>query len=163
MADPQVLARPEQPYVGIRRTVTMDTIRSIADRIPVLIGWLGQRGIAPAGAPFLRYRVIDMERELDIEAGVPVAEPVDGEGEVSPGTLPAGRYATATHVGPYDGLVDATAALLTWADDQGLEFDVRDSPAGDVWGCRLEIFNTNPVEEPDPARQETVLAFRLAD
>ena len=163
MPDPHVQTRPEQPYVGIRRTVTMDTIGSIADRIPVLIGWLRERDIAPAGAPFLRYRVIDMERELDIEAGVPVAEPVEGDGDVTPGTLPAGRYATATHVGPYEGLIDATAALLTWADDRGLAFDVRDSPDGDVWAAGFEVFNTNPLEEPDPARQETVLAFRLAE
>jgi effector-binding domain-containing protein len=146
MAEPQILTRPEQPYVGIRRTVTMDTIRSIADRIPVLIGWLDERGVAPAGAPFLRYWVIDMEHGLDVEAGVPVAEPSQGDGEVSSGVLPAGRYATVTHTGPYEGLVDATAALLAWTDAQGVALEVQDSTDGAVWGCRLEIYNTNPLE-----------------
>ena len=163
MADPQVVTRPQQLYVGIRGAVTMDTMRSIADRIPVIIGWLTDRGIPVAGAPFLRYWVIDMERRLDVEAGVPVAEPVDGDGEVSPGVLPAGSFATVTHVGPYEELVGATAALLTWADEHGLAFDVRPSPEGDVWACRLECYHTNPIEVPDPARQETELALKLAE
>jgi hypothetical protein len=32
-----------------------------------------------------------------------------------------------------------------------------------VWGCRLEILMTNPAEEPDMHKWETVLCFRLAD
>jgi effector-binding domain-containing protein len=163
VADPHVLTRPEQPYVGIRRTVTMDTISRVADRIPVLIGWLNERGVALAGAPFLRYRVIDMERQLDVEAGVPVAARCEGDGDVSFGVLPAGRYATFTYTGPCDGLVSATAALLAWTDAQGVALAVEPSADGDVWVCRLEIYMTNPLEQPDPARLETELAFMLAD
>lgn len=59
---PEIVERAEQRYVGIRRSVTLTTIGSIADRLPERFGWLGQRGAPPAGAPFLRYDVIDMER-----------------------------------------------------------------------------------------------------
>jgi RNA polymerase sigma-70 factor (ECF subfamily) len=162
MSSPQVVTRPGQPYVGVRDSVTITTIGRLADRIPQLIGWLGERGSAPAGAPFLRYRVIDMAGRIEVEAGVPVAVPVDGDGEVFAAELPAGRYATVTHVGHPDGLLDATTALLAWADAQGLAWDVHGSPDGDVWGCRLEVFNTNPMEQPDPSRWETDLVFKLA-
>jgi hypothetical protein len=161
-AEPTVAERAPQPYVSIPRTVTMATIASAADEIPGLIGWLAARRVAPAGPPFLRYNVIDMERELELEAGVPVAVPVPGQGRVRAGVLPGGRYATATHVGPYDQLVPAVRDLLQWADRQGLTWDKQDSPAGERWGCRLEIYPVSPAEQPDPAKWETVLAFRLA-
>jgi hypothetical protein len=64
--EPVVADRNEQPYVGISGLVSMQRISEMADRIPVLFGWLAERGIAPAGPPFLRYNVIDMERELEI-------------------------------------------------------------------------------------------------
>ena len=162
-AEPTVAERAPQPYVSIPRTVTMATISSASDEIPGLIGWLASRGAAPAGPPFLRYNVIDMDRELELEAGVPVVVPVPAEGRARAGVLPGGRYATATHVGPYDQLVPAVRDLLEWADRQGLTWDKRDSPAGERWGCRLEIYPVNPAGQPDPAKWETELAFRLAD
>jgi len=157
---PAVIDRPTQDYVAIRRTVTMDTIADIADRIPDVFAFLGDRGIPPAGPPFLKYNVIDMERSLEIEAGVPVRFPVEGGGEVFPGVLPAGRYATVTHVGHPDALIDVTGALLRWAHERDLEFDRHDSPQGDVWRCRLEIYHSNPAEVPIE-KWETELAFLL--
>src|SRR5436190_6818140 len=165
--EPTIVARAEQPYVAVRGAVTMDTIGAIADRIPELFGWLAAHGIPPAGPPFLRYRVIDMDRRLDIEAGVPVAAPRGdenvGDENVQVGVLPAGRYVTVTHVGPFDKLVDATGGLLAWAAGQGLKWDVTGTPDGESWGCRLEIYVTNPAEQPDPATWETQLTFKLAD
>jgi hypothetical protein len=79
---------PEQPFVGVTKTVTMTTIPDIADEIPGLIGWVVNHGHSPAGAPFLRYLVIDMAGELGMEAGVPVASPVDSGGDVESGVLP---------------------------------------------------------------------------
>jgi effector-binding domain-containing protein len=162
-ASPGIALRAEQPYVAIGGVVTMQTIGTIADRIPEVFGWLAARGVRPAGAPFLRYHRIDMARELRIEAGVPVAAPIATDDEVVAGTLPAGRYATLVHVGPFEGLVDATAALLGWAAGEGLRWDMRESDGTEHWGCRLESYRTNPAEEPDPGRWETELAFRLVD
>ena len=38
-------------------------------RFPELFGWLAGNGIAVGGPPFIRYLVIDMAAELEIEAG----------------------------------------------------------------------------------------------
>ena len=160
--EPRIVTRPEEPYVGVRAVVTLETIGRVADRIGELIGWLAARGAAPAGAPFLRYWVIDMPRRLDVEAGVPIAAPLDGDGDVAVGTLPAGRYVTATHHGHPNGLVDATSALLAWAADRDLAWDA-DDPEGAAWGCRLEVFMTNPMEQPDMSQWDTELVFKLAD
>lgn len=163
MQAPEIVTRPDRPYAAVRGRVTMTTMNEIADRIGEVFGWLAARGVEGAGAPFLRYTGIAMPGPLDVEAGVPVAVPVDGDGEVVPGVLPGGRYVTLTHVGHFDGLVGATEHLLAWAKDQGLTFDTAPGPENERWGSRLEFFNTDPRAEPDPAKWETVLEFRLAD
>ncbi len=160
---PGIVERAEQPYVAIRGLVTMQTIGAVADRFPEIFGWLAARGVVPAGAPFLEYNLIDMERQLEIEAGIPVVAAVDGDDQILFDVLPAGRYATVTHVGRFDGLIDVTAALLGWAAKQGLEWDMSETDHDQRWGCRLEVYKTDPSEEPDMDKWETELAFRLAD
>jgi effector-binding domain-containing protein len=159
--EPRIRWRAAQPYVAIRRVVTMRTIPEIADRLPEVFGWLAAREIEPAGAPFLRYRAIDMDRALDIEAGVPVGAAVEGDKDVNFGILPSGQYATVTHVGPFDRLIDVTAAVLDWAAREGLTWDMTETENRQEWGCRLELYKTNPSEEPDMNKWETELAFRL--
>jgi GyrI-like small molecule binding domain len=80
-----------------------------------------------------------------------------------PSVLPAGRYATLPHTGHPDGLADATASLLSWAAEQGLAWDVTETSDGERWEARLEIYETDPAQEPDMTRWQTQLAFRLAD
>jgi effector-binding domain-containing protein len=160
---PEITERTEQPYVAIGADVTMAELPGLADRFGEVFGWLARRGIAPAGAPFFRYHVIDMERTLSVEAGVPIAAAVAGDEQVLAGTLPAGRYATYLHVGPYDGLIGAVDTLLRWAAVQGIEWDSSSAADGEHWACRMETYRTDPSAEPDPSRWETELAFRIAD
>jgi effector-binding domain-containing protein len=119
--------------------------------------------VSPAGAPFWKYNVIDMAAKLEIEAGAPVAAAVVGDDRVVTGVLPAGRYATLTHVGHPSELVAATGALLDWAAAQGLTFDVTPGDDGERWACRLENYLTDPRQEPDMSKWVTELAFKLAD
>ena len=161
--EPAVVTRSEQPYLAIRRVVTMRTMNHIADRIPEVLGRAAQRGLVPTGAPFLRYLAIDMDGELEVEAGVPVATLVADDGDVVAGVLPGGRYVTASATGHPDRLVDVVSELRDWAHDGGLVWDMVRTARGEEWGCRLEIYPTDPREEPDMNRWTTELAFRLAD
>ncbi|MBT2211210.1 GyrI-like domain-containing protein [Actinomadura sp. NEAU-AAG7] len=161
--DPAVEERPAVPYVAVRRNVTPATFAEIADRVPVILGWLAARGVAAAGAPFLRYEIIDMPGTLGVEAGVPLAAPVEGEGEIHPATLPAGRYVTYTHVGHPERLVEITAAVLAWGTSRGLAWDMEHTDQGERWACRLEVFKTHPAEVPDPDDWVTDLVLKLAD
>jgi len=158
-----MVTRPERPYAAVAGRVTMTTIPEIADRFGEVFGFLGARGVEFAGAPFFRYNGVAMPGPLDMEAGVPVAEPVEGDGEVFGGVLPAGRYVRVTHVGHPEELGEVTGLLLEWAKDQGLVFDKEDGPENERWGSRLEFYLTDPREEPDMGKWETVLEFRLVD
>jgi effector-binding domain-containing protein len=172
-AAPEIVTRPEQPYAALRGHVSMAEIGAFAVRTPEVYAWLGAHGVAPAGPPFLKYNVIDMMRQLEIDNGVPVAAPVEGDGAVAggpgqlntviAGVIPAGRYATAMHVGHPSELMEATKALLDWAAGQGLTWDMSPDANGERWGGRLEIYLTDPREEPDMSKWVTQLAFRLAD
>jgi effector-binding domain-containing protein len=128
-----------------------------------MLASLTARGVAIAGPPFFRYRVIDMSAELVVEAGIPVAGPVDAEQPTFVGELPAGRYASIAHIGHPDELMAVTARLLDWAQRRDLAWDVTPTLEGEVWGARLEVLMTNPAEEPDMHKWETVLLFKLAD
>lgn len=165
ITDPTIIERPAKPYAGIRVTCPM---RAIGKQCPPLIGelfgWLGQHGVEPTGAPFFRYDVINMEADMQLTVGIPVATAVDGDDRVEGGTLPAGRFATLTYTGPVKGkgLYNATSALLEWGAANDVKWDRHDTAAGDAWACRLEISETDPNEEPDTSKWETVLAFKLA-
>jgi effector-binding domain-containing protein len=104
---------------------------------------LARQGIKPAGQPFARYAM--HPDVFDVEAGVPVTRPVRPWGQVLSGTLPAGPAVVTTHIGPYEGLSEAVAALDDWIAEHDAE------PAGAHW----EIYFSDPVTEPDPATWRT--------
>lgn len=109
----------------------MSQLGGLAARHAEVFGWLAASGVPPAGAPFFKYKVIDMAREREVEAGVPIAAAVNGDDHVLAGVLPAGQYATLTHVGHPDDLVKATKGLLDWAAGQGLTWDMSATDAGE--------------------------------
>jgi effector-binding domain-containing protein len=164
IGEPGIEERPERHYVAIREQVSMEGFGELlAPLWDEVFASLRARGVAPDGPPLIRYGVIDMARQLEIEVGAPVAEPMAADGRVVPGVLPAGRYARLTHTGDYSGLIAATAALQDWAEGRGMVFDQWTTPDGDAFGGRVEWYVTDPGDEPDPAKWETEVAYRLAD
>jgi effector-binding domain-containing protein len=157
---PTIETRMDQHYAAIPVSVRMEELGSV---VPPLTGrvfeWLAAQSIAPVGPPFWRYLVVDMENKLELETGVPVGSPIEGDGEVRTGVLPVGRYATVVHTGHPDTLVTATRDLLQWASARALEWDAD----GNKWGCRLEEYLSDPAEVPDMNEWQTRLAFRLRE
>ncbi len=162
MTEPRIVDRAAQPYVFITRRVPMSRMGELVPVHGQVFEFLVIRGESPAGAPFWKYNVIDMARELEIELGVPTSAVLTGEGEVRGGILPSGRYASVGHTGHPDELMEVTKRLLAWADAEGLEFDHTESDAGDQWASRLEFYETDPADEPDLTKWRHTLAFRLA-
>ena len=51
---------------------------------------------------------------------------------------------------------------LEWASHQGLAYDMSERAGAEHWASRLEIYFTDPSQEPDMDKWETQLAFKLA-
>jgi effector-binding domain-containing protein len=138
ITEPKVADHTEQHYVAIRTQTTMQELdTAIPQGLGEAFAWLAHQGVAPAGAPFVRYLVIDMEALLAIEVGVPIATALSGDDRICAGVLPAGRYASLVYSGIDNG-IKANWALLKWGTEKGLVWDSWKTEQGDAFGARLE-------------------------
>lgn len=158
---PQVTYRQGQPYAGIRTQVTMHEMDNAIPQLhEEVYAWLEKHGVAPTGAPFTRYHVIDMAGKMDIEMGVPVADPIQEDDRVKAGLLPSGNYAALVYTGLHNGIL-SNGALLDWIAEQDLVMDRWDEPTGDAFRARYESFLTDPQDEPNMENWETEVAIKL--
>jgi effector-binding domain-containing protein len=163
ITEPKLDNRNEQPYMGIRTQVPAQKFSKVIPELhSEVMAWMRAHDVNPTGAPFIRYHVINMPGLMDVEMGWPVARPLTGEGRITAGVLPAGKYASLVYTGVKNGIT-GNAALLEWAAKQDLKWDRWDDKNGDAFGSRYESFLTDPADEPDMAKWETEVAIRLAD
>ena len=161
---PTIVERKPQFYVAVKDRVTFSEMKPAVDRaFPMLFGWVGRTGVQPAGAAFFRYNVIDMAGKLEIEFSVPVTERVEGEGDIIAGTLPPGRYGQITWTGPYDALLDVNAVLIGWAREKGIRWDMAETPEGDRFAARFEIYENDPSTVESPQDLITTVAIKIAE
>ena len=125
--------------------------KALGEMLPAVFGYATAHAIAMAGPPFARY-VQWGPGMVTIEAGLPVAEGAEGEGDIEVGVWEAGPAAVTMHTGPYDALHEAHAALETYLHEQGLQ-------AG---GAPREIYVTDPGEVPNPADWKTLVVWPIA-
>ncbi len=119
-----------QPTAVIRATAPIEHVgAALGELLPKLGEYLEMQQVPVAGAPFTRYLTVG--EQVEIEAGIPVATAVDGEGVIAPGELPGGRAIVAVYTGPYDGLAEPHSAIQQWLTEHGLE------PAGPPWEAYL--------------------------
>ncbi|HEY4200535.1 MAG TPA: GyrI-like domain-containing protein [Devosiaceae bacterium] len=161
---PKVAERPAQPYVAIQVRTTISGMKAVIDEtFPKLFAWLGSHDVKPAGAPFIKYNLINMAGIMELEFGVPTEALVAAADDVVAAELPAGRYAQLTYWGSYDNLYDVNALMIGWAKQKGISFDVEERPEGDWFASRLEIYVTDPGIERDTGKWETQLLIRVKD
>jgi predicted DNA-binding transcriptional regulator YafY/effector-binding domain-containing protein len=98
----EIKVKQEQKTACVRFRSTVEGLKEeIGGVYGEVMGLLGQQGVQPAGAPFAIYHNMDM-KDLDVEAGFPVAGPFKAGGRVRQGVIPGGRTVVAVHKGPYD-------------------------------------------------------------
>lgn len=143
----------EQPTLVIRRRIAHDEISgALGEALPKVYEYAMQRGVEFAGMPFCAYREWTPGSVL-VEAGMPVATPTEGEGEIVAATIPGGTYAVALHEGEYDTLDATHVALDQWIEAEGHHAE----------SVRYEIYLTDPGQYPDPKDWRTEVIARLED
>jgi effector-binding domain-containing protein len=98
---------------------------------------------------FLYHHPAQRGTAMDIEFGVQVIRPFEGEGEVICAETPAGEVAMTTHVGSYDKLAAAHDAIHSWRAATGRTFG----------GYSWEIYGD---WTDDPTKLETQVVYLLS-
>lgn len=132
----------EQPILYIRsRVKRSDIAATIGSSLGAIVAYAMQNGAAISGHPLTRYSEMGPGM-ITMEPAMRVAShpPADPSGVVINDTLPAGTAVVTTHIGPYDQLTAAYAALEIWMHENGFQ------PSGAPW----EDYITDPAEVPDP-------------
>jgi effector-binding domain-containing protein len=117
----------------------------------VVFAKLKELAITALGQPVVTYFPNDGER-WDIAPGIPIevgvalsaALPAESAPLVLSST-PAGRAATAVHVGPYQGLPEAHMAIHTWCLENGYpmagrNWEVYGEPNDDANELRTQVY-----------------------
>lgn len=70
------------------------------------------------GAPYTAYFNMDMNN-LDIEVGLPILNEANSVGDIEFDKIPAGKYVSTIHIGPYEQMESAYTALGEFMSEQG--------------------------------------------
>lgn len=129
------LGEAQPSYLAVvRATVTHQTLGATIRQIlgsNRVYTFIKQAGLEKAGHNVMVYkndqqRVLENGlKEFEIEVGVQVARPFEGDGQVICSSTPEGRVATTIHTGAYDRLGQAHTAIMEWAKAQRLSLTGR--------------------------------------
>jgi AraC family transcriptional regulator len=141
---------PRIALVIRKKCAPTEVAQTLGECLPRVFAWATQHGVAFAGPPFTRY-LPSGPGLLSLEAGLTIAAPSKGEGEIIATELPGGPAAVAIHEGSYDTLAATHAAVERWIEANKLE------SAGSPW----ETYLTDPGDKPDPADWRTEVVYPL--
>lgn len=137
---------------GVRRHIRLDQIASAwRPALDQVWAFLKQHpGLRTDGHNvFLYHHPANRQSPMDIDFGVEVTRPFERAGEVFLTGTPAGKVASALHIGPYERLGETHDAIHTWASANKSAF------AGKSW----EIYG-DWME--DPSKLETRVEYLLS-
>ncbi|WP_303923167.1 GyrI-like domain-containing protein [Draconibacterium sediminis] len=140
---------PEMKYACIRATVPfIEVSRDMSEMYSEISKFLAQKEIEMAGMPFALYHLMD-EENIDLECGIPIDADVEGNKLVKVAVFPATTCACLDFYGDYSNLQEGHEAVQKWLEAHG--FNLASAP--------LEIYLTDPQQEPDPAKWITRICY----
>ncbi len=146
----EIKDQPERPTLCIRtHAAVQDLPQLFGQAYGALMQYMSEMGVQPAGEPFAAYYNMDMQN-LDIEIGFPVTTPVSDRGEIKCSALPAGKFASTVHIGPYDTVGPAYEALTQYVKESGYE----------PTGVAYEFYFSGPDTPPEEIRTGIVYPLK---
>lgn len=146
-----VVALEAQPALCVRIQARPETLgQKFLDWLPRIHDATLACAGAMAGMPFARYLNVS-EAEFEVEIGLPTTELLCGSGNIVSCVLPPGPAAVTWHIGPYEELGNAHAALAAWAAANSRV------AAGGPW----EIYFADEEEDEYPERWRTKVVLPL--
>jgi effector-binding domain-containing protein len=156
-----IVDKPERAYLGIRFEAPFNGMfAQVAKSLKELRAWSKANGLSEEGPYFLRYYHCDMSSVMDIEVGLVTKAPQLGQGDIKPGILPAGRYATMIYRG--NGL-RGNQALMNWAKGNRVRFAPLVAEEAESYVCRYEAYLTDYRLEPRKLLWDIELSIKIAE
>lgn len=117
------VVRSAMPALTLRLTTDLPGLgRAIGPTFGRIGRCLARQGARPSGTPFARYHVDSFDPdELDVEIGIPTADPIESEGPLQALEVAGGPWVTSLHLGPYEHITEAYTAVFAWMAERGLE------------------------------------------
>ncbi|WP_319500061.1 SRPBCC family protein [uncultured Draconibacterium sp.] len=139
----------EMKYAGIRETVPfIEVSREMSEMYSEISRFLAQKEIEMAGMPFALYHLMD-EENIDLECGIPIDAAIEGNKIVKVATFPTTTCACLDFYGDYSNLQEGHIVLQKWVEAHG--FNLASAP--------MEIYLSDPQQEPDPAKWITRICY----
>lgn len=151
-ADVHIVNAPSRVLAAVRRRIRIEQIaQTWRPALDQVWAFLRQNpGLRTDGHNiFLYHHPANRQLPMDIDFGVEVTRSFEPSGEVTPTQTPAGKVASALHIGPYERLGETHQAIHTWAAANEMSF------AGKSW----EIYGD---WTDDAAKLETRIEYLLA-
>jgi effector-binding domain-containing protein len=134
-----------RPIAAVRfRAKVAELPQHMGAAFGAVMEYLGKTGTTPNGPALSLYDIVG-EGEFEVAAGFYVPSPIEGDGHVVPVELPAGEAAFTTHMGSYEGLHEAYAAIQAWIQENG-----RESAGNTMW----EEYFSGPEAPPEETRTD---------
>jgi AraC family transcriptional regulator len=125
---------------------------AMAQAFGEVYAYAGSHGAQPSGPPFVIHHGMPFgDDPFDIEVCAPGARAVGAPEGWAVAELPAGTFATLLHVGPYDTIGDAYAAMMAWVEASGVT----------VVGPPREVYLSEPGTPPEQVR--TIIEFPVSE
>jgi len=138
------------PAISVKDSVKAKEIGTFLETyLPMLYMYAIRQGATPKGPPYAIYYNWDPEGMILMEAGIPLAEAIEGEDNIMAVQTPGGKVVKATHFGPYEETAKVYNALEQYISVMKFE------KAGPPW----EVYVTDPSKEANPAKWETFVYF----
>ncbi len=142
--------RPARPALTIRSQVSpLAVAQAIGQCAMAVFQYANQKGYAPAGALFVAYHGFDGQA-LDVEIGFPFQPGIEGKDNIQVSEIPGGKTAVHHHVGSYEKLPQARAALEQWLHANGYV----------TTGVSYDFYLNDPQVTP-PDKLETEILYPL--
>jgi len=140
------------PALSVRDSVTVMEIGPFLETYyPMIYLYATRNEVDIVGQPYAIYYNWDPDGKILMEAGMPISQTIPGEDVIMSGMSPGGKVVKASFYGYYADIGPTHEAIHEYATAMNFEF------AGAPW----EIYVTDPMQEPDTSKWETVVCYPI--
>ncbi|MFC1942354.1 MerR family transcriptional regulator [Chloroflexota bacterium] len=152
MPDYQVVIKKVESQIIASIRAVLPNYSAIGQLYGEIFGFLGSQGITiPAGPTlFICHDPEFKEKDVDVEAGVPIGKTIPESGRIRVYELSGlEEAACAVYKGPYENIGEAYSALMSWIEANGYQ----------ITGPDRELYLTSPADTKNPPEYVTEIQF----